>query len=502
MSRLFESAKKGVSDKEKQDFIVDQRSWLKQRNISCNIKRDTPIPTQELEEKKTCLKNLYHERINGLKTSSSDERGSVVTELASRIRTASNKSEELDLSNLFFSKPYDIQRTNGKLKKFGTGEEVIKTIMKQYVLTKSQIAEISKFAKHANGVSLYLEDVDQDGIKDVIINTTGGTLICNRYMYYHANSDKTMTRMNGPDPSRFDNEGGICRGTSLGFVHLNKKTYIAVVDDYLHSGELKPKTNIELFSMKNEKDRKGIGKIQVNYNSQFTGKLLKGDNPAFHVLEEKADALARHFAQNDSPPLATSLMNNPAWAYRGKDAEKISKLIVEKYLTDEDMEKEDVVRKHKARPVRELTTDFLKNDSRYQLLDIDNDGKNEIVCYLVYKSDNKKYNRMIIVKMGTSDPVSYIDVDKYYPEVATLDNTLFKEFCNIFFDLKFKGSEYFPLSDGKENYIVKIGIGWRGNHFSDGYILGIYKLKGGKIELVDAMSINPELTFKDVTVLK
>jgi hypothetical protein len=60
----------------------------------------------------------------------------------------------------------------------------------------------------------------------------------------------------------------------------------------------------------------------------------------------------------------------------------------------------------------------------------------------------------------------------------------------------------FPLSDGKEYYIVKIGRGHFGWHESAGFILGTYKLKGKKIELVDAMSINPQFFLEDVTVLK
>jgi uncharacterized protein len=481
MSKLFEAAKKTLPDKEKQDYFVDQRRWLRQRDISCNIKKDALV-AQALEEKKTCLKNLYHGRINDLKTSKDDEWGVVLNEFANRIRTANSKSGELDLSNLFFSKSSKIQTASGELEEFGTGEEVIKTIKKQYVLAKSQIAEISKFVKNANGVSLYLEDVDQDGIKDVIINTTGGTLICNRYLFYHANSDKTLTRMKGPDTSQYENEGAVCGENTLGFVHLNKKTYIAVPNSsWLADAAEPPKTIIELFSMKSERSRKGIGKVQINYSSHFAGKFLKGNIPAFHLLEQKADSLVRHFSQQDSPPLATSLMNNPAWTYKGTDAEKISKLLHEEYYTD----------------------NFLKNDSRYQLLDIDNDGKKEIVCHLVYKGDEKKYSRMIIVKMGHSAPLSYVEVDKHFPQLGFIDKLLGVSYSYTEFGKpEYKGSEYFPLSDGKEYYIVKIGNAYFGWRESPGYILGIYKLKGEKIELVDAMSIEPQFTFKDVTVLK
>jgi uncharacterized protein YfkK (UPF0435 family) len=476
ISKLFDSAKKSISDKEKQDFIVDQRRWLKQRDIACNLKKYTSIPAQALEEKKTCLKSLYHARINDLKTSSVDDWGAALNELARRIQTTPLKminESVLDTSNLGFAKSYDDE--------FISNKDLLQLIKKRYVLTKSQITEIANFTKSPSGVKLYLEDVDQDGIKDVIVNTTGGTLICNRYLYYHANSDKTLTRIKGPDTSQYESEGALCYTTSLGFVQLNNETYIAVVDDNLNkSPEIEPKTIIELFSLKSKSGRKGIGKIQINYSSHFAGKLLKGDNPAFHVLEEKADALVRHFSQKDSSPLATSIMNNPAWTYKGKDVKKIIELISEEYGAEY----------------------FLKNESQCQFLDIDNDGKKEIVCQMVAKPEDTKYNRMIIVKISTSRPISYIDVDKYYPELKSLDHKLFKEFCSIFYDLELKGSEYFPLSDGKNNYIVKIGKGWNGNSESHGDILGIYKLKGDKIEMVDAMSIDPELTFKDVTVLK
>jgi uncharacterized protein len=488
MSKLFDSAKKSVPDKERQDFIADQRNWLRQRSASCNLKKDTPIPAQTLEEKKTCLKDLYQTRINDLKTSSVDEWEAALNELANRIRTlhAKKKQEILHMSDLY-SELSDIKTNNGAGEDFSTGEEVIKAIKKRYVLSKAQVAEILATTEGANGVTLYLEDVDQDGIKDVIIESGSGNgpfaeIV---YLYYHVNRDNTLTKMKGPDTSN----------DVIHFVHLNNKTYIAVDHGYLgaHVTASQPKEIIKLFSLKSENSRKGIGKVQINYSLEIKGGLVKGNNPAFHVLEEKADALVRYFERKDPAPLATSFMNNPSWTYDGKDIEKISQLIGKKYFT----------------------VNFQKNDSRYQLLDIDNDGKKEIVCYLVYKSVHGYYNRMIIVKMGTSGPISYIDVDKYYPELSQIDVEFYDyHCCNNFGGLedsgleyeKGKGSEYFPLSDGKENYIVKFGINKGIVHgsitVSNGYILGIYKLKAGRIALIDAMDFERKLTFKDATVLK
>jgi uncharacterized protein len=490
MSKLFEAKKKSIPEKERQSFFDDQRRWLKQRDSSCNIKNKAQVIGQVTEEKKTCLKNLYQKRINDLKTSDSDEWGVALNELANRIRTVHNKKrKDILYPSDLYSESSDIQAGNGEGELFPPGEEVLKAIQKQYVLTKAQVAEISEFAKDVNGVNLNLEDVDQDGIEDVILRSSSGREPVEiEYLFYHANRNKTLAKMQVPDFS----------DRMIDFIHLNNKTYITIESNYLYNKTEQPHEVIELFSLKNKSGRKGIGKIQINYSSQTKGKLVKGNNPAFHVLEEKADALARYFERKDPSPLATSLMNNPAWTYDGKDAGKISELIGKEYYT----------------------ANFQKNDSRYQLLDIDNDGKKEIVYYLVYKSAHKYYNRMIIVKMGPSGPISYIDVDKYYPELSHID----KEFhdyhcCNDFSGLEDsglensgfkdeagKGSEYFALSDGKENYIVKFGINQGVVHgfmtVTNGYILGIYKLKAGKIELVDAMDFDKEFAFKDVTVLK
>jgi uncharacterized protein len=502
MSKLFEAKKKSIPEKERQSFFDDQRRWLKQRDSSCNIKNNAQVIGQATEEKKTCLKNLYQTRINDLKTSDSDEWGLALNELANRIRTVHNKKrkEILYMSDLYSESsaaliegPASLREriqqrraASGEGEDIGTGEEVIKAIKKRYILTESLISEISEFAKDVNGVSLYLEDVDQDGIKDVILRSGSGNgpFAEAAYLFYHGNRNKTLTKIEGPD---LDLSQDV-----IHFVHLNNKTYIALEYNHLYNKTEQPNEIIELFSLKSKSGRKGIGKIQINYSSQIKGELVKGNNPAFHVLEEKADALVRYFERKDPSPLATSLMNNTAWTYDGKDAGKISELIGKEYYT----------------------ANFQKNDSRYQLLDIDNDGKKEIVCYLVYKSKHKYYNRMLVVKMGTSGPISYIDVDKYYPELSHIDVKFHDYFCcNSFSGLEDsglegeegKGSEYFPLSDGKENYIVKIGINLGekyGMPVTNGYILGIYKLKAGKIELVDAMDFDKEFAFKDVTVLK
>jgi uncharacterized protein len=487
MSKLFEAKKKTLTEKERQSLFSDQRNWLKQRGSSCNIDKNTQVTGQTSEEKKDCLKNLYQARINDLKSSETDEWSNALNELANRIRAAGNKKKTdiLYMSDIF-PEDYKTDKTYERIgeRDIGAGDEVVKAIKKLYKLTAAQVAEIAEFSEFVNGVSLYLEDVDQDGIKDVILESGSGKGQFTEvgHLFYHVNRDKTLTKIKGPDNLDLTN-----------FVHLNNKTFIAVEHCNFDAFETsQPKEIIELFSLKNENGRKGIGKVQINYSSRIKGGLVKGNNPAFHVLEEKSDVLVRYFERKDPSPIATSFMNNPAWTYDGKDIEKISQLIGKKYYT----------------------ANFQKNESRYQLLDIDNDGKKEIVCYLVYKSANKYYNRMIIVKMGASGPISYIDVDKYYPELSHID-VKFHDYhcCNNFDGLedsgleyeKGKGSEYFALSDGKENYIVKIGKNRGeiyGSPVTSGYILGIYKLKAGKIALIDAMYFDREFTFKDVTALK
>ena len=109
---------------------------------------------------------------------------------------------------------------------------------------------------------------------------------------------------------------------------------------------------------------------------------MKGDNPAFHVLEEKAEAMVRHFAQKDSQPIATSLMNNPTWIYTGRDIGKVYELISREFNTNDAL-KNDPMYEFKAHPVKAVTTVFLKKDSQYQLLDIDNDGKTFIVHFFL-----------------------------------------------------------------------------------------------------------------------
>jgi uncharacterized protein len=474
MSKLFEAKKKSIPEKEGQPFFDEQRRWLEQRDSSCNIKNSAQVIGQVTEEKKTCLKNLYQGRINALKTSDTDAWGVALNELANRIRTACNKKvKDLVDTRSMYSEEADIQTKTGK-SKIDIGEEVLKALKEHYILTESQISEISKFTEDVGTLSLYLEDVDLDGIKDVILENGGGKgpFFELGHLFYHVNRNKTLTKIKGPDADLSKKE--------IHFIHLNNKTYIAVEYNHLYNVIEQPKMVIELFSLKNESGRKGIGKIQINYSSQIKGKLVKGVNPAFHVLEEKADAMVRYFERKEAAPLATTLINNPAWTYDGKDAEKISELIGKKYYT----------------------ANFQKNDSRYQFLDIDNDGTKEVVCYLVYKSKHKYYNRMIIVKMGTSGPISYIDVDKHYPELSPIVGL---EESGLLYQ-EGKGSEYFALSDGKENYIVKFGENpgdYAGIPVSQGYILGIYKLKGRKIKLVDAMhDFDTEFTFKDVTVLK
>jgi uncharacterized protein len=489
MSGLFEAEKHNIPDQERQLFFNAQRGWLKQREISCNIRNNTQITGQASDEKKTCLKKLYHARINELKTSDNDEWQAALDELANRFRSAGKKKAKglIVLNDILQQKKPDVYASNDKPdEETSRTEYLLKKIRKYYNLTEDQVHEISVFIGDYSNASVDFEDIDQDGIKDVILSQSGGKGSCweTEYLFYHGNRNKTLTKMEWPERDLSQE--------LIDFVNLNNKTYIAIERRYIDNPTKQDEIVIELFTLKNEKGRKGIGKVQVNFNSQRKGILTKGNNPAFNILVEKSDAMIKYFARKEAAPLATSLMNNPAWKYDGSNAEKIDKLIGKKYYT----------------------SDFQKNDRWYQLLDIDNDGKKEVVCYLVYKTKHKYYNRMIIVKMSDSGPVSYIDVDKRYPELKHIDEK-FQDYycCNDFSGLEEsglkyepgKGSEYFALSDGKENYIVKIGINQGEKYFdavSNGYMLGIYKLKNGKIKLIDAMVFDTEYTFKDVNVLK
>lgn len=397
----------------------------------------------------------------------------LVDKFAESLRTIPFKPGKIIIPELGFAIGYPSDT-------FETNEWILKSISNDYLLTQTQITEISEFA--STGSRYYIEDVDQDGTKDLIVERVHGTMNCHRYLYFHLNDDKTLTRIEGPDTSMYEDESSICWNTSLGFVRIEDKTYIAIIDNFLDDAAAsQPKTIIELFSLKDDKSRKGLGKIQINYRSKFTGKLKNGAAPSFHVMEVKAGSMVRQLSLPVSPPLAVTLMNNPEWTYTDKKAEKIAESIDKKYYSGE----------------------FLKGQSQYQFLDIDNDGKKEIVCHLVYEAsiEGKRYIRMIIIKMGPQGPLSFIDVDNYFPELRTLSTSLLEAGVYGDYDeLESKGSEYFPISDGKVNYIVKVGKSHRGWRESSGFILGVYKLKNKKIELVDAMSIIPGFVLKDIKV--
>ena len=399
----------------------------------------------------------------------------VCDEFVKRLRTIPFNPGDIIIPKLGFA-------TSHPSETYESTERIIKSISKDYSLTQPQFAEISEFANP--GSRYYVEDVDQDGRKDIIVERVRGTMKCHRYLYYHVNNDKTLTRIEGPDTSKDEDEGSICWNTLLGFVSIGDKTYIAIVDNYLHNAaSSKPKTIIELFSLKDFRSRKGLGKIQIEYECRFQGKLKNGVIPSFHVLESRADAIVRQLSRPVSTPLATSVMNNPEWTYHDKKADRITEAIDKKYYSG----------------------GLVKNQSQYQLLDIDNDGEKEIVCHLIYDSGIKgsKYSRMVIIRMGPSGPVSHIDVDKYFPELRALDTSLPEPGVYSDYDeLDMKGSEYFPLSDGKENYIVKVGKSHKGWRESSGYILGVYKLKNKKIALVDAMAIIPRFVFMDAKEIK
>jgi len=399
----------------------------------------------------------------------------LVDKFAESLRSIPFKPGNIVIPELGFTKGHPSET-------YESNEWILKSISKDYPLTQNRVTEISEFA--GTGSRYYIEDVDQDGTKDLIVERVRGTMNCHRYLYFHLNDDKTLTRIEGPDTSMYEDEGSICWNTSLGFVRINDKTYIAVIDNFLDvAAASQTKTIIELYSLKDDKSRKGLGKIQINYRSQFTGKLKKGAAPSFHVMEVKADSMVRQLSQPVSPPLAVTLMDNPEWTYTDKKAEKIAEAIDKKYYSG----------------------GLLKGQSQYQFLDIDNDGKKEIVCHLVYEAtiEGKRYSRMVIIKMGPQGPLSYIDVDNYFPELRTLNTSLLEAGVYSDYDeLESKGSEYFPISDGKVNYIVKIGKSHRGWRESSGFILGVYKLKNKKIELVDAMSIIPGFVLRDVKVLR
>jgi hypothetical protein len=141
----------------------------------------------------------------------------------------------------------------------------------------------------------------------------------------------------------------------------------------------------------------------------------------------------------------------------------------------------------------------VKDRISYQKLDIDNDGKEEIVCYLPIA----KYTKMLIIK---SDSADCLDIEKKYNEtidsLSKDDSVDMSSYSYTQFGMEESGdSQYFPITNGKQNFLVKIGtanFGWR---TSDDYILGVYLLNGASLKLVDAMVIGHEMLVKDIRTL-
>lgn|GEM_PF-1714096 len=498
MNRLFELAQKGMTQNQREEFIASQGEWLRQRDARWEewqrfaewkelrmqkraAKNPGKAQIKHIDIKtyqKSRLKKFYEDRVVLYKNWDTQECLEVRKKLAERIRTTPFEPGRLIVSSLGFTED-SIKNNLGD----GNKESILDYISKNYKPTQEQVSDIEATLNNTSTrTDLYLEDVEQDGIKDIILDNTAGTMHCDRFQFFHVNSDKSLVKIEGPFIDQYEDEGGICWATSLGFVHIDRRTYIAVVDNFLNNAANdQPKTIIELFSLKNVKGRSGLGKIEVTYSTQFHGNLVNQYDPSFKVLEEKANALARNFSAGFSP-IATSLMNNPEWTY---PAEKVENIVV-------------------AIVKRDYKENFLQKESQYQYLDIENKGIKEIVCHLAFESNGSKYYRMLILKINQQQPdkTSYIDVDKDYNEqLRFINSKSFHSSYNEFDFLESHGSEYFPLSNGKECFIVKLGNAYFGWRNSSCYILGIYRIKEGKLQMVDAMTISPEFTFKGVKIL-
>lgn len=397
----------------------------------------------------------------------SDKKSSICDELAKRLSTIPFKPGEIEVPELGFIKE-DLYEEN---------EKILDLIKKNYAPTQEQIEEIAYLN---NTLYYYLQDVDHDGNKEIILKALVGHG-CERFLYYHIDKDKSLTSLEEP-PEFTKYVDLLCRKRYLGFVTLEKGTYLALIENSIKADSvLQANTTIKLYSLKDEKSRNGLGKIQINYRSRYNGKLINSTMPAFHVLEEKANKIVKNYSQPDEKPIATSLMSNPNWIYNNKEIKKTYEDIYEK---------------------GDFKGTLLINDCRSQLLDIDNDGEKELVCYIVYKEYDKNRNQMVLVKKDRSESSSYLYIDEYFHELGEQNKSLLVlDSCHEGFN-EFDYKEYFPITDGKSNYIVKIGkIEVGAFRESPGFIMGVYKMTGEDVKLINCMLIEPKLVFKDVDVI-
>lgn len=521
MASVFAAKKKSVDDSQVSTLVKEQISWLSERCTACGIPEKGDATLESMQDTKICLKDKYMKRIEFLKatTLDKDQKNKAAIEiLAERIKTAPFEAGTL---------PYT-DALGFKMKEASFGQDTFQIISSRYKLQDPDISAIKAFMNE-NGARLYIEDLDHDGIKDLVLQKTEGTMSCSSYLFFHVNSDKSLKILPSPSTGEYETEGKICYDDALSFVEIAGKTYIAMVSNYIRNAdENTPKSTIELFDLASATGRKGIGKIQINYSRKYEGNFIKKAEPKLSFIEGRLNEIADHFNTKKSEPLATSIMKKNEWVSASPDLEK--QIIdfmkhANNYKTKPEAQNKkyiDAVFEDKARHVKVKFLDYEKirsfaevegrhdilveDKSRFLSFDIDNDGKNETVCYLVFNKQDpftKKeffYNRMVFARPEQDGTLLITDIyNKYEAILSYIDDS---ELADKTSYRSFGEADYFPVTNGKDIFIVKIGEAYRGWRRSENLLLAVYKLSGNDINLVDCMNVELTLSLKDVTKIK
>ncbi|MCP4162919.1 MAG: hypothetical protein GY760_22895 [Deltaproteobacteria bacterium] len=190
---------------------------------------------------------------------------------------------------------------------------------------------------------------------------------------------------------------------------------------------------------------KSIGKFGITFDTKYSG-LFKTDN--YKELKLRANAIVYHYSLSDSTTLAEQF-SDMKWDVPLKKFKKLKDRFKEAY----------------------------SKNCQFKYLDIDNDGDKELLMF------SKVSKEKIFIVTEPDENSSYDFTGRYGKDINKLDINGS--------EYEYRNAEYFPVSYGSKNYIVKISFAYMFKKKTNSFIMGIYMIEDSKISLVDSMLIKP-----------